>query len=325
MARLQKSGLEYFPLNVDMDQDDKIALIEASHGIVGFGIVVRLLMKIYKEGYYYEWTEREQLLFSKRVNVDINTVNVIINDCLKWGLFNKYLYDTHHILTSKGIQRRYFAALTRRKKIEVFEDFILIDLTEFKNVNIISLNVDNDTNSTTQNVDNDTNSTTQNVDTGTQSKVKKSKVKKSKVKNKKIYVGPSDQPEEEVVEKVPFDEIKNLFNELCPSYSKVISITEKRKPHIRARWEQFKGNMQIFETAFTKIEESEFCKGNNDRRWRASFDWLIANDTNIVKVLEGKYDNKGVAKAEPKQWNTLRELYKEAEEEESNDDKNRDH
>jgi hypothetical protein len=180
MARLQKSGLEYFPLNVDMDQDDKISLIEASHGIVGFGIVVRLLMKIYKEGYYYEWTEREQLLFSKRVNVDINTVNVIINDCLKWGLFNKYLYDTHHILTSKGIQRRYFAALTRRKKIEVFEDFILIDLTEFKNVNIISLNVDNDTNSTTQNVDNDTNSTTQNVDNGTQSKVKKSKVKESK-------------------------------------------------------------------------------------------------------------------------------------------------
>jgi hypothetical protein len=323
MARLQKSGLEYFPLNVDMDQDDKIALIEASHGIVGFGIVVRLLMKIYKEGYYYEWTEREQLLFSKRVNVDINTVNVIINDCLKWGLFNKYLYDTHHILTSKGIQRRYFAALTRRKKIEVFEDFILIDLTEFKNVNIISLNVDNDTNSTTQNVDNDTLSAGQNVDTGTQRKVKKRKVKKSKVKNKKIYVGPSDQPEEEVVEKVPFDEIKNLFNELCPSYSKVISITEKRKPHIRARWEQFEGNIQTFETAFTKLEESEFCKGNNDRRWKASFDWLIANDTNLVKVLEGKYDNKTPAKIEPKQWGILRELYADAEREEREIDKNR--
>jgi hypothetical protein len=140
-----------------------------------------------------------------------------------------------------------------------------------------------------------------------------------------IYVGPSDQPEEEVTEKIPFNEIKNLFNKLCPSYSKIISITEKRKPHIRARWNQFKGDMQIFETAFMKLEASDFCKGNNDRRWRASFDWIIVNDTNMVKVLEGKYDNKGVAKAEPKQWNTLRELYKEAEEEESNDDKNRDH
>mgnify|MGYP002410418097 CR=1 FL=1 len=180
MARLQKSGLEYFPLNVDIDQDDKIALIEATHGIVGFGVVVRLFMKIYKEGYYYEWTEREQLLFSKRVNVDIKTTNVIINDCLRWGLFNKDLYDKHHILTSKGIQRRYFAALTRRKNIEVFDDFILIDLTEFRNVNIIGLNVDNSTHSVGQNVDNNINSTVQNVDSGTQSKVKESKVKESK-------------------------------------------------------------------------------------------------------------------------------------------------
>ena len=28
----------------------------------------------------------------------------------------------------------------------------------------------------------------------------------------------------------------------------------------------------------------------NDRGWKADFDWLIANDTNVLKVLEGKYD-----------------------------------
>jgi hypothetical protein len=111
-----------------------------------------------------------------------------------------------------------------------------------------------------------------------------------------IYVGPSDQPEEKVTEKIPFDEIKNLFNELCPSYAKVMTITEKRKPHIMARWNQFKGNMQTFETAFAKLEASDFCKGQNDRQWRASFDWIIVNDTNIIKVLEGKYDNKNPPK-----------------------------
>ena len=30
MARPQKNGLDYFPLDVDMDQDDKIALIEVT-------------------------------------------------------------------------------------------------------------------------------------------------------------------------------------------------------------------------------------------------------------------------------------------------------
>lgn len=58
LARPQKEGLEYFPLDVDMDQDDKVALIEAQHGLVGFGVVIKLLMKIYKHGYFYEWTEK---------------------------------------------------------------------------------------------------------------------------------------------------------------------------------------------------------------------------------------------------------------------------
>ena len=25
--------------------------------------------------------------------------------------------------------------------------------------------------------------------------------------------------------------------------------------------------------------------------WRANFDWFVENDLNVVKVLEGKYDN----------------------------------
>ena len=79
MARPIKEGLEYFPLDCDIDQDDKITLIEAQHGLIGFGIAIKLLMKIYNNSYFYEWTEKEQLLFSKRVNVNINEVNVVIN------------------------------------------------------------------------------------------------------------------------------------------------------------------------------------------------------------------------------------------------------
>ena len=45
MARPVKEGLEYFPLDCDIDQDDKVALIEAQHGIKGFGVVIKLLMK----------------------------------------------------------------------------------------------------------------------------------------------------------------------------------------------------------------------------------------------------------------------------------------
>lgn len=143
MARPQKIGLDYFPLNVDIDQDDKIAIIEANHGILGFSIVIKLLMKIYSEGYYYDWTEKEQILFSKRVNVDINDLNVIINDCVKWGLFNKDLFDRYRIMTSRGIQLRYFEAVKRRKKVEIGDKYLMLsndDIKLYTNIVIVNIN-----------------------------------------------------------------------------------------------------------------------------------------------------------------------------------------
>ncbi len=171
MARPQKVGVEYFPLDVDIDQDDKVAIIEAQHGIKGFGIVIKLLMHIYKNGYFYEWTEKEQLLFSKRVNVDINEVNVIINDCIKWGLFDERLFKSFKILTSRGIQKRYFEIVKRRQRVEVIKEYFLLDnddINSYSNLVIVSIN-DN-----TEEV---------NVNINSQSKVKESKVKESKVKN----------------------------------------------------------------------------------------------------------------------------------------------
>lgn len=171
MARPVKEGLEYFPLDCDIDQDDKVALIEAQHGVKGFGVVIKLLMKIYKNGYFYEWTEKEQLLFSKRVNVDINEVNVIINDLIKWNFFNEELFRSKEILTSNGIQKRYLAAVGRRQKVKILKEYLLLDdetINVYKNLVIVDINPSSEG---------------VNVDIGTQSKVKKSKVKESKENN----------------------------------------------------------------------------------------------------------------------------------------------
>lgn len=173
MARPMKEGLEYFPLNCDIDQDDKIALIEAQHGLIGFGITIKLLMKIYDNSYFYKWTEKEQLLFSKRVNVDINLVNVVINDLVKWNFFDENIFNTYKVLTSKGIQQRYLDATGRRQKVKIQEEYLLLDqetVNAYKNLVI---------------VDNNSNSTVVNVDISTQRKEKKSKVKESKENNNK--------------------------------------------------------------------------------------------------------------------------------------------
>ena len=82
MARPAKSGIDYFSVDVDMDSDDKIVMIEAIHGMVGFGTVMKLLMTIYRNGYYYSWSEREQLIFSKKNTLDVATANAIVEDCV---------------------------------------------------------------------------------------------------------------------------------------------------------------------------------------------------------------------------------------------------
>lgn len=62
------------------------------------------------------------MLFSKRVNVDINRVNVIINDCIKWDLFDEDLYNQYQMLTNKGIESRYLEIVKRRTKVEFESD-----------------------------------------------------------------------------------------------------------------------------------------------------------------------------------------------------------
>jgi ribosomal protein L36 len=146
MARPQKIGLSYFPLDVDVDQDDKIALIETQHGIIGFGVIIKLLMKIYSEGYFYDWTEKEQILFSKRVNVDIKQVNEIIDDCIKWEFFDSNLFEAFKVLTSRGIQKRYFEIVKRRQRVEVINELLLLDnadINSYANIVIVDINKDN--------------------------------------------------------------------------------------------------------------------------------------------------------------------------------------
>lgn len=126
MARPLKTGLDYFPLDVDMDQDDKLAMVIAMYGMEGLGITVKLLMKIYKEGYYYNWSRREQIIFSRNVNVDINKVNQVVNECVNEGFFNMRLFHEFEILTSLGIQMRYLEAVKRRKSVTFLDDYFLI-------------------------------------------------------------------------------------------------------------------------------------------------------------------------------------------------------
>lgn len=54
-------------------------------------------------------------------------------------------------------------------------------------------------------------------------------------------------------------------------------------------------------------EASNFLKGQNNRNWSATFDWLI-KDANMAKVLDGNYADKMPDNQEPEKGD--RSIYK---------------
>lgn len=148
MARKIKIGLDYFPHSCDLDDD--LLYIIALHKEIGYYVYFRLLEHIYfKNGYFCYWDKKHVALFSSKINVDINKVNDIINDLISEQLFDKLHHKKYNILTSKGIQVRYFEAIDRRKEADIIKDYILIDndYINKSNVNIKWLNVNKSTQS----------------------------------------------------------------------------------------------------------------------------------------------------------------------------------
>jgi predicted phage replisome organizer len=84
-------------------------------------------------------------------------------------------------------------------------------------------------------------------------------------------------------------QVADLFNTLCPSLPPVIILSDSIKKDLKASLSKY--NNDNFKQAFEKAESSAFLKGNNERKWTASFDWLIKEE-NIAKVLNGNFDDR---------------------------------
>jgi len=87
---------------------------------------------------------------------------------------------------------------------------------------------------------------------------------------------------------VPFTEIRAAWNAMAgESLPNVIRMTKKRKSAIQSRWRDDDWK-EHWSEALAKIPERPFLMGDNDRGWKADFDFFIKPDT-VTKILEGKY------------------------------------
>ena len=88
---------------------------------------------------------------------------------------------------------------------------------------------------------------------------------------------------------INYDDFFNLWNEFATknNKAKIAKLSDSRKKKIALRLKEYKNLLEIFTYVLKKSESSDFLLNGNFY----TFDWLMENDTNILKVYEGKYDN----------------------------------
>lgn len=86
------------------------------------------------------------------------------------------------------------------------------------------------------------------------------------------------------------EEYANTWNEFRGPLPKIREFTESRRKKVKTRMAQGV-TLEKFAAAVRRCASTPFLVGNNDRGWQADFDWLIENDTNLTRVMEGKYDS----------------------------------
>lgn len=124
----QMMGIDYFSLSTEIKDDDKVFELRYRYGMpegaesfdhaaawAAYGRFVELLASIYREGFAVEVTRQRVFRMSQQMGMDPAEFERFVQTCVDVGLFDDGLWCREHVLTSRGIQKRYFRATQRRK------------------------------------------------------------------------------------------------------------------------------------------------------------------------------------------------------------------
>lgn len=117
MARPEKEGIDYFPLDVDFfDNKTEIKPIISQYGADGVALLLYLYCDIYKNGYYVKVNDDYIYVASMDLRMNCNKIRQMLNNFLERSLFDSTLFKTVKVLTAPGIQRRYMLAVKERAR-----------------------------------------------------------------------------------------------------------------------------------------------------------------------------------------------------------------
>lgn len=121
-----KKGLDYFPKTIDFYEDDRIFDLLDRYGPLGVTVYDCILCIVYKHGYYAEIPlDKLSKLITKMIGnkwvKNQKVVVQVVHFCSEIGLIADGLM-TENIITSVGIQRRFYEIAVKRMKRQLYND-----------------------------------------------------------------------------------------------------------------------------------------------------------------------------------------------------------
>lgn len=291
MARPKKQGLDYFQKNVDFYQDIKIRKLIRHKGIQAVSVYDILLCQIYRVGYYISWDDDLPFIVSEISDLKEDDILDIINYALSIGLFDQTMYDKHQVLTSHGIQERFFDFCTvAKRKVSASLPYLLVDLSG-KIVSPEKQSVITEETIVFPEETTDTSEETgENSAKSTQSKVKKSKedIESSLRSDSPSSDGQTTDKKEEINFLAFMDFFNRTMQENKAIIATITDMTKKRREAVAARARKY--GKESLEKVVVYAAKSAFLNGENEKSWVADFNWLF-KPNNYVKVLEGNYNH----------------------------------
>lgn len=120
MARPLKSGLDYWSFYTDLFNDDKMLDLTEAYGPLGEAVYLRILCRVYNEGYYSKFQSMETLARSIATSIGCNWVKKnkvaeIIRFLPACELLDRCCMD-ENVLTSQRIQSAWLEAMIVMKR-----------------------------------------------------------------------------------------------------------------------------------------------------------------------------------------------------------------
>ncbi len=289
----------YFPHDFSARNDPKLQNLLMDHGCEGIGIYWSIIEMIYEQGGSLPLSNCKGIAFS--LHTEIGIIERIIND---FDLFS----NDGTIFWSDSVKRRL------EKMSEISEKRRRAGKLGWqKSFGNNKTNDEKDDGKKTASVRQMPINYTASVRQAESkcSAIKEIKIKENKDNNISISkeldiseekISSPSIPTEELIPETKKEKNKNnisaqkvvdLWNSICYDYAKVLHISESRKNKIAIRVKEMGGDEKakdVIKHVFELMQESKFMRGDNPRGWKASFDWVFTNDTNWVKIYEGRYN-----------------------------------